>query len=135
MSDRIMIIDSYQVRPGRLEDLRSAFSELAQSVDTKEPRIIAYEIYLDDANTIVNVLQLHPDSSSAEYHLELASDEFSNFKQLISLNKIDIYGAPSEGLLARLYSKARLLGNAKVVIHAPQTGFARFDHITDGAPE
>jgi hypothetical protein len=130
-----MIIDSSQVRPGRLGDLKSAYSELAQFVETHEPRIIAYEIYLDVANTIINVLQVHPDSASAEFHLDLASDAYSNFTQLLSLNKIDVYGSPSEGLLSRLWDKARLLGNAKVIIHTPQTGFARFAHITSGAPE
>jgi hypothetical protein len=74
----------------------------------------------------MSLLQIHPDSASLEFHLELGGPIFLKFKDLIQLLTIQIYGEPSENLLEQLHRKAQMLGNAKVTIHNLQAGFSRF---------
>jgi hypothetical protein len=45
---------------------------------------------------------------------------------LLTLERVDIYGNPSEAALEQMRSKAQLLGNAPVVVHELHSGFSRF---------
>lgn len=125
MPEPIVVIDTSDIRPGRLDDVRGAFSHLAGFVDEREPRAAAYEVYLSSDAERVTVVQVHPDSASAEHHMEIASAEFARFADLLTLRTIDVYGRPSETLLARLRAKARLLGGARLDVHEPHAGFVR----------
>ncbi|HEU4666290.1 MAG TPA: hypothetical protein VFS79_01400 [Arthrobacter sp.] len=42
------------------------------------------------------------------------------------MNTIEIFGRPTEELLARLRAKAQLLGSGSVVVYEAHEGFARF---------
>jgi quinol monooxygenase YgiN len=126
MSETIVYVDTSEVRPGALEDLKTAIKQLADFVDAKEPRIIAYNVYLSEDGTQMTVMQVHPDSASLEFHLEVAGPAFRKFPKLINLSSIHIYGKPSDKLLVQLGDKARLLGHGSVVVHEPHAGFARF---------
>ena len=126
MSEPIIIIDTSQIRPGRLEDLKRAFAELAQFVQANEQQAIAYSVYFDEQGSTVTVVQVHPDSSSAELHMDIAGPAFRGFADLLVLHGIDVYGNPSEELLSRLWRKAQMLGSERVAVHRLHAGFARF---------
>ena len=69
----IMIIDTSRVRPGRFEHVRALFGELARFVEANEPRAVIYSVFLDARDSSATVLQVHPDSTSAEFHMQVAS--------------------------------------------------------------
>jgi len=125
MSDVVVIIDISTIRPGKVAELRTAMSELADFVEEKEPRAIAYDVYIDFDDSAVTVLQVHPDSASAEFHMDIAADMFSQFRDLLTLEGIDVYGDASEALLDRLRHKCELLGGQRLVVHRRHAGFAR----------
>jgi hypothetical protein len=126
MSDSIVYVDTSEIRPGALGDLKVASKELVDFVDSNEPQLIAYGMYLNDDGSGMTVIQIHPDSASLEYHMEVAGPLFRNFVELIRLMSIRIYGTPSERLLKQLHEKARLLGGAIVEVHPLHAGFTRF---------
>jgi quinol monooxygenase YgiN len=126
MSESIVIIDRSEIREGKLDDVKKAMSELVEFAEANEPRMIAYSVYLDPDGTRVTVLQVHPDSASAEYHMSVAGSSFKKFVEYIHMTGIDIYGRPSSALLERLRLKARMLGGASVDVHELHAGFARF---------
>jgi hypothetical protein len=88
--------------------------------------MIAYRVYLDPENTSVTVLQIHPDTASAENHMQVAATAFSGFGDLIRMSRIDVYGEAGPSLLARLRTKASMLGDGSVMVHHLHTGFHRF---------
>ncbi len=133
MADPIVIIDNSAIREGRLEDVKKAMSGLVEFAKANEPRMLAYTVYLTADGTRVTVLQVHPDSASAEYHLQAAGPAFSRFAECIRMESIDVYGRPSPVLLERLQRKARQLGGGKVTVHAIHAGFARFQLQAPGA--
>jgi hypothetical protein len=126
MSDPIVVIDSSDIREGKLEELESLLRELAEFVEANEPDPIAYNIYFDEARTHMTVVQIHPSSASMELHMKLAGPIFRKAAGLVSLSRVDFYGRPSEALLEQMREKSQLLGNAPVVVNEPRAGFARF---------
>jgi quinol monooxygenase YgiN len=125
MSEPLISLDTSLIRDGRLDELKEAVTELVEFVRSNEPRPIAYEIYFDEAGSRMTVVQVHPDSASMEYHMRIAGPAFAGFAELITLSTLDVYGKPSEELLELLRRKVQMLGDATVIVHDLQAGFAR----------
>ena len=125
MSKPVIIIDTSEIREGKLADLKEAITGLAGFVEAHESGIIAYRVYINGDGTRLTVLQIHPDSASAEFHMKVAGSAFPKFAELIRMTGIDIYGDPGQELLEMLKRKARMLGSGTVVVHGLHAGFFR----------
>lgn len=127
MSDLIMYVDASDVREGALEELKPAIRELVDFVETHEPQLLAYNVYLSNDGTRLAVVSVHPNSASLEYHLTVAGPLFRKFVELVTLSSIHIYGKPSENVLRQAHEKAELLGLARgtVVVESVFAGFTR----------
>ena len=126
MTESIIIIDTSDIREGKLGELKKAMSGLVSLAESNEPRIIAYGMYLNGDGTRLTVIQVHPDCASAEFHMKIAGSAFPGFVEFIRMCRIDIYGKPSRELLEMLQRKARMLGSGKVSMHELQAGLFRF---------
>ena len=125
MSDVIVYIDISEVRQGALDELKAGVQDLADFIEAKEPQLIAYNVYFSDDGTRMTVVNVHPNSASLEYHMEVAGTLFRQFVELVTLSSIHIYGEPSEKALALAHAKARLLGGGSVEVEALHVGFTR----------
>ncbi len=123
MSENLIIVGDSRIREGTFEELKVAMAELAELVKAKEPRIIAYNVYLNENVMQLTVLQVHPDSASAEFHMKVTGSAFP--KELINLSLIDIYGTPSQSLLDKL-RLSETTGSVGVFVHELSSGFSRF---------
>jgi hypothetical protein len=125
MMNPILVVDSSEIREGKLEEVKAAVEDLVAFVEANaEP--ITYNIYFDEAGTQMTVVQIHLRSESLEHHLTVAGPVFRRFADLLTLKRVDVYGRASEAALEQIHGKARLLGNAPVVVHALHSGFSRF---------
>jgi hypothetical protein len=128
MSDTIFVLDRSTVREGKLAELKRAMKGLAAFVDENEPRPFSYNVYFDDGETVMTVLQVHPDADSMEQHVRIAAREFPQFGELVDLRTMEVFGEPTEPLLELNRRKAEMLGNATVVVHRRHAGsFATAD--------
>jgi hypothetical protein len=59
MSDPIVVIDSSEIREGKIEELKMAIHDLVEFVESNEPRPIAYSAYIDEGGTRMTVVQVH----------------------------------------------------------------------------
>ena len=125
VSDVIVYIDISEVRKGALDELKAGLKDLADFIEAKEPQLIAYNVYFSDDGTRMTVVNVHPDSASLEYHMEVAAPLFRRFVELVKLSSIRIYGEPSEKALKQAHEKARLLGGGAVEVEALHAGFTR----------
>jgi quinol monooxygenase YgiN len=125
MSEPIISLDTSLIRVGRLDELKRAVAELVELVRSNEPRPIVYEVFVDQTESRMTVVQVHPDSASMEYHMTVAGPAFAGFAELVTLSTLDVYGKPSEELLELLRRKVQMLGEATVNVHDLQAGFAR----------
>lgn len=122
----IVYVDTSNVREGALEELKAGMKELVEFVEANEPLLLAYNVYFSDDGARMTVVQVHSDSASLEYHMEIAGPVFRRFVELVTLKSIHIYGEPSENLLEQSHEKARLLGRGEVTVDALHAGFTRF---------
>jgi hypothetical protein len=125
MSLPIVYVDTSEVKTGRLDDLKAAMADLARFVEANEPRLIAYNVYFTDDGRFMSVVHVDPDSTSLEFHLEVAGPRFPPIGRFITLRSIDVYGEPDESVVERLRRKAEALGTGVVRVHRPHAGFAR----------
>lgn len=126
MSESIVVIDSSEIREGKLEELKTALEELVAFVEANEAEPIAYNVYFNEDGTRMTVVQMHPSSASMEYHMKVAGPLFRKMTELLKLSRVDFYGEPSDDLLDQMRQKARLLGNAPVIVNDLHAGFTRF---------
>lgn len=124
MSDFVVYLDTSEVRPGKLGELKPAMQDLARFVEVNEPRIIAYDVYFSADGTRMSVLHIHTDLPSLEFHLKVAGPQFPPIAPLVQLRTIEIFGAVNEELVKLLEAKTQLLGGT-VIIHDLHAGFAR----------
>jgi hypothetical protein len=125
MAGPIVYIDRSDVTPGALMDLQAAVSDLVAFVEAREPRLIAYGFYIDDVDGTMTVVAVHPDSESLEFHLSIGGPEFRKVGAFITLRAIEVFGEPSDEALDQIHEKARMLGDATVVVRSADAGFAR----------
>ena len=71
MSAPFVYVGTMSVKPGRLEALRAQLAELVDFVETNEPRMIAFHVFLDEKGEKLAIVQVHPDSASMEFHLQV----------------------------------------------------------------
>ena len=123
--DPIVVIDTSTIRQGKLDEVKAAVDELVAFVEENEADVISYQIYVDGDGGQMTVLQIHPSSRSMELHMEMASPVFRRFRGLLELARVDFYGQPSDGLLEQMRKKAKMLGDAPVVVNNLHAGFSR----------
>ena len=122
----VIYIDHSDIREGKVDELRVGVRGLAKFVETHEPQLIAYGLYIDERADHMTVVAVHPDSASLEFHMEIASSEFRKLAHLISLRVIEVYGRLGEKALHLLQQKAAMLGDGgRVLVHEPDAGFGR----------
>jgi hypothetical protein len=125
MSQPIVYLDTSEVRPGRLAELKAAMNDLARFVQANEPQLLAYHVYFSDDGTRMSVLHINPDSASLERHMKVAGPMFPPIGEFIRLLAIDVYGRPDAGLVEELRQKATMLGSGTVRVHDFHAGFVR----------
>jgi len=115
-SEPIVYIDHSDIRVGSLEELKAGVRRLVDFIDAREPQLITYGFYIDEAAAKMTVVAVHPDSASLELHMDIGSAEFRQLAHLLTLTAIECYGRPSERALEQLRHKAATLGDGGTVV-------------------
>ena len=121
--DLLVYVDRSDIRPGRAGELEVAAHTLAEHVATHQRRALSYGIYFSDDRSTMSVVHVHPDSVSLEQLMSLIAPLLPPFRDLLQLRSIDVYGSPSEAVVAQLRAKAQLLGG-EITVHARVAGAA-----------
>jgi hypothetical protein len=125
MSGSLTHIGTYLIKDGQLEETRKRLQELVDLVETNEPRLIAFNVYLDEQGTKASIVQVHPDSASMEFHLEVVSDHISSaYDYLERTENEEIYGTPSDTLREKLRTLAQP-GIPQRLMPINEAGFTR----------
>jgi quinol monooxygenase YgiN len=125
MPQPLVYVDTSEVRPGKLLELKAAIKELAEFVEENEPGLVSYSVYFVESKNQMSVVHVHADPASLDYHLDVAGPLFRRFADLVTLSSIYIFGEPSETALGQLREKLRTLGTGDVIVHQPHVGFIR----------
>jgi quinol monooxygenase YgiN len=103
MSGPVINVFSYSIKPEKQEEARKRISELVDFVETNEPRMIAFHVYLDEDGRTLFIVQVHPDSASMEFHMRVNAKHFATaFDWLDTSISQQLFGPISDALAAEL---------------------------------
>jgi quinol monooxygenase YgiN len=126
MREPIILIDKWKIREGKLEEFKDAARDFVDFVFENEPQLIAYNVYVDEESNQCTVVQIHPQSESIDFHMEVAGPRFGRFMELYEPGgRIEVHGRPADHILERMQQTARQFGVA-VVLKELYAGFARY---------
>ena len=102
----LIYMSTWKIKEGRLEDYRRFTKEFMEIVEGKEPQLIAINIFLNEDETEMTSIQVHPDTASMDFHMQVLAKvigqdmiEWINRADFLEPKHIEIYGTPSAKLL------------------------------------
>lgn len=125
MAGPFVYVGTNAIKPGKVDEARKRLAELVDFVETNEPRMIAFHAYLNGEGTKLTIVQVHPDSASMEFHMQVNAKHFATaFDFLESVISEQYYGEMSEALASEL---AKWEDPSVTVIRLPvhEGGFTR----------
>lgn len=121
----IVYVDRSDVLPGRLDELRERFAELAAFVESAVPEVLSYAVHLSENGTRASIVHVHADEASLAHLMTAIRDRLPPFAELLQLRSIEVFGEVGESLRTQLRAKADLLGAESLTISGRYAGFLR----------
>jgi hypothetical protein len=108
MSSPFIFIATNRLKPGQLDRERKRVPGLVEFVAASEPRLIAFNEYVNDAGDEVSVVQIHPDAESMEAHMEIVRERAQQAyaETLDATVRIQVFGRPTDTILEALRQQA-----------------------------
>jgi hypothetical protein len=126
MAGPFIFIGTHRLKEGKLGDFAAAWRDLVAVVESNEPQMIAFNAFANEDGTEVAVVQLHPDVSSMETHMQVVREHITSaYEELLEeTTSIQIFGELSDaarGMIEHLAGS----GVALSVKPEPLGGFTR----------
>jgi hypothetical protein len=120
MPGPIVFLGTHRIHEGKLDVAKEASAELAQFVRDNHPRVLHFEIYIDDERRVMTVIQVHPDEESLMLHMQLAGDRLARAYEDLDTVAVRMFGNPTEP-----FKEMTMGGPANVSFERPYAGFSR----------
>lgn len=102
MTEPLIFVFHVTVQEGKFDDYKSYTDELVEFIESKEPRLIAFESFANDEGREVSHVFIHPDAESEDFHSQIAAEKVQEGRQYYAGLAIDVYGRPSDAVLKNL---------------------------------
>ena len=106
MSAPLIVITTASIKEGRVDDFKQFTEKLVASFEAREPQIIAFNVFLNEDETEMTTIQVHPTPASMDSHMEVLNQalgedmaEWVERADFLEFKSIEIYGSPTETLL------------------------------------
>ena len=106
MSEPLIFVFNVTLQEGTFDDYSRYANELVEFIESKEPRLIAVEVYANEEGSEVSHVFIHPDAESEDFHAEVAAEKVKEGGQYYAGLAIDVYGRPSDAVLQQLKQMA-----------------------------
>ena len=108
MSPPFIFIATNRLRAGQLDRERERVPGLVEFIEASEPRLIAFNEYVNEAGDEVTVVQVHPDAASMEAHMEIVRERAQQAyaETLDATVRIQVFGRPTDAILDALRQQA-----------------------------
>ncbi len=98
----IVFVSHNRVKQGKLGALRDFLRDGTALLEGGKPRTRAFLAYLDDQGTTLTIVHVFADPDAMAAHIEGADQRTEAASEFIETTAIDIYGTPSEPILAAM---------------------------------
>ena len=105
MTSPFIFIGTYEFQPGKAEDFKTYWKEFWSTVvEPQEPRLLAFNAYVDADDKRVTIVQVHPDAESMSRHLSVIPEHVARaYAELLEPGgDHQMYGIPGPALLAAI---------------------------------
>jgi hypothetical protein len=108
MSSPFIFIATNRLKAGQIDRERQRVPGLVAFIEANEPRLIAFNEYINEAGDEVTVVQVHPDTASMEAHMGIVRERAQQAyaETLDATVRVQVFGQPSEAILATLRLQA-----------------------------
>ena len=97
MAAPFIVIHSYAIKEGKLEDFRQFLQEFFKMIEANERRLLALSAYVNEDGTEATFVQIHPDAASMEHHSQVAHEHTDQARQFLgATTSLQVYGKPSD---------------------------------------
>jgi hypothetical protein len=84
--------------------------KLSEIVKSKEPQLIAFNAFINEDETEMTSIQVHPNAASMDFHLkvnrEIMVDSMSAVADSVEPKNLEYYGSPPESLQVSVAGRA-----------------------------
>jgi hypothetical protein len=103
-----IFIATNRLKAGRLTLERERLPKLVEFIEANEPRLIAFNEYVNEAGDEIAVVHVHPDAESMEAHLEIVRERAQEaYAQTLEATlRIQVFGRPTQTILNTLRQQA-----------------------------
>ena len=122
MSSPFIFIATNRLKAGQLERERKRVAGLVEFIQASEPRLIAFNEFVNEAGDEVTVVQIHPDASSMEAHMEIVRERAQEAyaETLDATVRIQVFGRPTDAILDALRQQAG--GGVEISVNGEHLG-------------
>jgi hypothetical protein len=108
VSGPFIFIATNRLKPGKLDAERARVPGLVDFIRANEPRLIAFNEYVNEEGTEVAVVQIHPDADSMAFHMEVVADRAATAyaETVDATTGVQVFGAPSNAVVEILRRQA-----------------------------
>jgi quinol monooxygenase YgiN len=108
MPSPFIFIATNRLKPGQLDRERERASALVEFIERAEPRVIAFNEYVNEAGDEVTVVQIHPDAASMEAHMQIVGEraQAAYAETLDATVRVQVFGQPTEAIFDTLRQQA-----------------------------
>jgi hypothetical protein len=101
MPSPFIFIATNRLKEGKLADERDRADDLASFIEANEPQFLAFNEYVNEDGTEVGIVQIHPDSASMEFHMDVVAERAARAyaQTLEATTSIQVYDEPSDAVL------------------------------------
>lgn len=124
MSQPFIFVTSHTIQEDRLDDFAEVQRRFVEFVEAYEPRLIGLHLYSSGDGTRFSLVQIHPDADSMEFHLHMIGAILRQALELVTTDRVQVFGAPGERTRALLEQIADS-GVPVSVVERPLGGFTR----------
>lgn len=104
MAEPFIFINTYKFKPGKEEEYRAAFQEVADIVEAQEPKMLYFAEHVSEDGSQATTVQVHSDPDNMAHHMQLVDKHIREASEYLdwSSMSIQIFGSPSEAVLEQM---------------------------------
>ena len=108
MPSPFIFIATNRLKPGQLDRERERVLDLVEFIEGNEPRLIAFNEYINEAGDEVTVVQVHPDAASMEAHMQIVREraQAAYAETLDATVRVQVFGRPTQAIVEMLRQQA-----------------------------
>ena len=100
MSGPFIYVGTNSIKEGKVEECRKMLKEIAKLVETHEPRVIAFNFFLDEESRTAVCVQVHPDAASMDTHMQVITEHLKTAYDVLDQTLSEqLYGTGGERMV------------------------------------